>query len=402
MNDFIAWPVNVFAMPRSPPPVARAGAHGVAAHDAAARFVHRCATGASATANDLLSRLGRASGRAVARDGMLAVAVLPFEPQRLAPWRRQWFEGWFIRFVDHAAGLSVALILGSMRLPGRSASAAGAFDEHLLVLAFSDASGHHSTGHVVVGEREAVLLGGGAGPLPASLSASAPPRWEWRSQANGFIRGSGDALSLDVTVDGARLVANISAPRVPWSESAPNRAGPEGWLGRTGLLPCHYFVHSFASPAAYELSIPELSFPAGRRTSRSPAASSAGAASRPGVRAGARGQRRTLRGVASTHVERNYGDAFPLGWVWAQVCIDTYTGRERCVYLLDVSIWPLQDVVLLQSFVMGVNHPFIAPPHLQSLPYCNTTRRPLRNIRPPTDCSLLCHTPCTIGDGNIV
>jgi len=40
--------------------------------------------------------------------------------------------------------------------------------------------------------------------------------------------------------------------------------------------------------------------------------------------------------------------------------------------------------------------------HLQSLPYCNTIARPLRNIRPPTDPPFLCHTPYTIGDGNIV
>ena len=40
------------------------------------------------------------------------------------------------------------------------------------------------------------------------------------------------------------------------------------------------------------------------------------------------------------------------------------------------------DIVTLQSFVVGVNHPFIAPSHLQSLPYCNTIARPSGNIRP--------------------
>jgi len=40
-------------------------------------------------------------------------------------------------------------------------------------------------------------------------------------------------------------------------------------------------------------------------------------------------------------------------------------------------------------------------PDLQSLPYCNTIARPLRNIRPPTDPFFLCHTPYNIGDGNI-
>jgi len=44
----------------------------------------------------------------------------------------------------------------------------------------------------------------------------------------------------------------------------------------------------------------------------------------------------------------------------------------------------------------------LTPPHLQSIPYCNTIARPLRNTRPPTDPSFECHTPCTFGDGNIV
>jgi len=67
-----------------------------------------------------------------------------------------------------------------------------------------------------------------------------------------------------------------------------------------------------------------------------------------------------------------------------------------------IAPWSLQDIVSLQSCIVGVSPPFIAPPHLQSLPYCNTIARPLRNIRPPTDPFSLCHTPYNIGDGNIV
>ena len=52
---------------------------------------------------------------------------------------------------------------------------------------------------------------------------------------------------------------------------------------------------------------------------------------------------------------------------------------------------------------MGVYHPYIiAPPHLQSLPYCNTIARPLRNTHTPTNSLLVCHTPYNIDDGNIV
>jgi len=67
-----------------------------------------------------------------------------------------------------------------------------------------------------------------------------------------------------------------------------------------------------------------------------------------------------------------------------------------------LSFEPLQDIVSLLSFIVGGNLPCIAPTRLQSLPYCITIARPLRNIRPPTAPPLLCHTPYDIGDGNSV
>jgi len=63
-------------------------------------------------------------------------------------------------------------------------------------------------------------------------------------------------------------------------------------------------------------------------------------------------------------------------------------------------LYPLQDIVSLESFIVEVNSPFVASPPLQSLPYCDTTAWPLRNIRPPPP--FLCHTPYNSGDGNIV
>ena len=36
-------------------------------------------------------------------------------------------------------------------------------------------------------------------------------------------------------------------------------------------------------------------------------------------------------------------------------------------------LYPLQDIVSLESFIVEVNSPFVASPPLQSLPYCDTT-----------------------------
>jgi len=50
-----------------------------------------------------------------------------------------------------------------------------------------------------------------------------------------------------------------------------------------------------------------------------------------------------------------------------------------------------------KSSIVGVHHPFTPPPHLQSLPYCNTNARPLRNKRLIPDPPLVSHTPYNVG-----
>lgn len=239
-----------------------------------------------------------------------AAALLPFEPQPLPRSNRsQWFEGWFVRLVDHDSGASVALILGSLRKrqaavavdvtpdsvlsdeaqsesglvvaqPSRRAEESD-FDEHILVLAYERRGRQHE---------EAVLLPGGEVTLSGAHEAGGGgrgPQMRWWSQQHGGMAVSGDDATIDVTLPGRlRLVANVSGPRVTWSDRSPDREGPEGWLSRTGLLPCHYFVHSFGSPTTYQLS-----------------------------HASARGH---PRAAAVAHMERNYGDAFPTGYTWAQ------------------------------------------------------------------------------------
>jgi len=64
---------------------------------------------------------------------------------------------------------------------------------------------------------------------------------------------------------------------------------------------------------------------------------------------------------------------------------------------------PETDLVFHLKALLWESIMLLCPhPHLRSLPYCNTNARPLRNIRPPTDPSFVCHTAYNIGDGNIV
>lgn len=167
----------------------------------------------------------------------------------------------------------------------------GPFDEHLVALGYSD--GRDGSEHMqqVLLDGPSVSVGGRGGGVAAG------PRLSWWSDAHGGLHVNGDSAALDLTLPhGLRLRANVSGARVPWDAQRPDRAGPEGWLARTGLLPCHYFVHTFGSGVEYSLNK--------GRSARLPRAAHAAHA--------------TISGSALAHIERNYGDAFPTGWVWAQ------------------------------------------------------------------------------------
>lgn len=234
-------------------------------------------------------RIGNNNCRAAA----LLTTVLPMEPQSTAL-RGQWFEGWFIRLVDHHTSSTVSIIFGSLRRRDRPPSAVmdGPFDEHLLALGYSDGRDGDEDMHQILLDGSAVQLSGGR--ADGGSARGDGPRLSWWSGRHGGMRVDGDTTTLDLTLArGVRLVANMSGARVPWDPRRPDAAGPEGWLSRTGLLPCHYFVHSFGSRATYSL------WTGGRHSSTAT-------------------RRPTLAGRARAHVERNWGDAFPTGWVWAQ------------------------------------------------------------------------------------
>jgi len=76
-----------------------------------------------------------------------------------------------------------------------------------------------------------------------------------------------------------------------------------------------------------------------------------------------------------------------------------YTSGLECVLRISLYKRLFYFKALLWETIILI----LPPPHLQSLPYCNSIARPLRNLRPPhTELPIICHTPYTIGDGNIV
>jgi len=86
------------------------------------------------------------------------------------------------------------------------------------------------------------------------------------------------------------------------------------------------------------------------------------------------------------------------GSVILAACFFTDSLDDRLVRINPL----LEDIVSLQSFIVGIHHPCIATP-TPAKPillhyYCTTIAR----YTPPPPSPLLCHTPYSIGDGSIV
>jgi len=311
-----------------------------------ARLLRRLRKSHSVTGGD-----GQRNGVRTAVDSRWLVTALPFEPQPLPRQRRMpFFEGWFVRLVDHRTLTSIAVVFGSLRLGessasgGKHAAATSApevvnpFDEHIVVVGYSsDTQGLHGTRTLYLSGSDVALVGGDATDIPGAPQCEADePRISWWSHAHGGLRSVGDDAILDLRLPGLQLAANISSPRVPWDPSGPNRRGPEGWLAPTGLLPCHYFVHSFGSPATYRLWQPSPTSQPQTTTGRR----RGGARERDGWE---------LSGQALTHMERNWGVTFPAGWVWAQAI----AAGGACRLVLTGGLFAIGPLAT-QQYVVGL------------------------------------------------
>ena len=215
------------------------------------------------------------------------------------PRRRRFFQGYYLRVVDHEQGRSIAVVIGSYKprrwwwslrraaaavagRGGQGAPSARAFEEHYVCVMIDE-----ETYHLFIDGADAAYEFGGSGPERER------PNFDWTTRENGQLAVRGDSGSLSLTLPEVALRIDFT-DRVPYAASDPDRGGPEGWLSRSALLPCRYFVYSLASRASYSLEYRE-----------------------PGPR---RGGDAPVSGTGRAHVEANHGSNFPSGWVWVQAC----------------------------------------------------------------------------------
>lgn len=108
----------------------------------------------------------------------------------------------------------------------------------------------------------------------------------WKASNIGSFKFTEESCQINFNFGGIYLQCETSS-RIPWKDSSKgvHTDGPEGWLGYTSLLPCHYYVHSIGSTGAYSFTCPDGS---------------------------------CCSGQALHHIEGNHGLFFPEGWVWCQ------------------------------------------------------------------------------------
>ncbi|KAI0635024.1 hypothetical protein C8Q77DRAFT_670197 [Trametes polyzona] len=166
-------------------------------------------------------------------------------------------------------------------------------------------------------ERFDVVVGEHVPGEPQAFTITAP--------GLGSMKVSGSTIEYDIHVpepNGLRLHLVLTSPK-PWSRTHP-LSGPMGpLLHISRLLPLNWHVRSPHSTASYTLAR---------------ANAGAGAAT---------------RGTGRAHVEKNWGAAFPSGWLWSQAfSADADGARTLC--LAGGAALP---GVPLQAYLVGYRSP---------------------------------------------
>jgi hypothetical protein len=223
------------------------------------------------------------------------------------------FQGWLCRTTDHINGRSFILIIGSF-----SGKRTRNYDEHYIFCGL-ETEDQGTLQFEAFPPPETVTITGSAPNIPFPIPVTNSPfskeiNITWSAADIGYFRFNNEECEVDFKLAGSHIKFS-SKNRLPWSRSHSHSAGPEGWLGYTSLLPCHYFVHSVGSECKYSLEVPSDRDPKNylnendRNRNKNELDAYEDFASSKG---------RKYEGTGYTHIEGNHGTAFPGGWVWAQ------------------------------------------------------------------------------------
>lgn len=237
----------------------------------------------------------------------------PLNPQTVRV-NSPFFQGWLVRTIDHDNKRSFIFIVGSF-----AATTSRAFTEHYVFFSASEL-GEEVCHEELFPDPDTVQISGSAPGMPNLFlmpsTALVPLNITWVAQGRGRFTFTEAACTADFSLGAGTRVQFQSSKRAPWSHEDLMQ-GPEGWLGYTTLLPCHYFIHSTGSACRYSIDVG-------------------------GVQ---------LRGKGWSHIEGNYGTFFPVGWVWSQaITAGNKESYSLIVGKFDIgSFRPLSVVLYLRT-----------------------------------------------------
>jgi len=194
------------------------------------------------------------------------------------------FEGWFHRVVDFEENISVAFIIGEYKAPGFTNFA----QTWVGLLTYGNGRNYDKTEvtNIFINGNMTFVTKNGSEVTKRS-EPSDPAKFRWQAEGIGFLDVNDDSTELLVTV-GDLFLHMETSNRIPWDKSCPNSCGPEGYLqNHDNLLPCSYAVQSLHSNTKY--SVQEVG-----------------------------SNNFLVDSTGISHIEGNYGSAFPSEWIWVQ------------------------------------------------------------------------------------
>jgi len=198
----------------------------------------------------------------------------------LFPSSGPFFEGWYFRFIDHVNRRSFATLFGKVlpkdELQARNPNYFGLLKKDgrsEKLLNFDDTPTTDAINLTVLDGQK----------ISKNPDTTSPADFNWSVQHVGHVTVHPTSSNINVTIGSVRIEADIGKPLV-WDASG---RGPMGWLLNLPFIPLSWFVYSLGSPVKrYKWTDLKT------------------------------GDIRT--GVGYVHVEKNWGNSFPEGWIWTQ------------------------------------------------------------------------------------
>lgn len=158
------------------------------------------------------------------------------------------FQGWLLRTTDNTSNLSFIFIIGSF-----SNKKCKTYNQHYVYLGIntgSSSGGVTKEYHYFPNATDVCITGNTHSDTYNDCSMT------WSNKKNIYFNINEDTCNGFIYNNDIHLSFNCSN-RLSWlihDNNTNTVAGPEGWLGYTSLLPCHYHIYSTGSACDYKLT----------------------------------------------------------------------------------------------------------------------------------------------------